>query len=306
MKTTIEQSIPDAEIKVQEAPLTDNEKIILQQKLFPLLEKQFRMKTQGDSTSLREEEVTELLDSILFTLRFEISRQALPFRTLLTAELAPLFSAAQQSLQQCLTSTEQLYRQVMAQVKDFGSLSLRDTLNGIGAFFRRYDYRLYAHLIPADIDYQLCLPVPDKLCGVVFIREYLLRLLTENTLLTRYSPVRLSALLTRFSPDYRELLVNLYEPVAAVTVGHALSGGGETLLELTETQSAQVAQHLVSLSPADAKKMLASSAREACERLALTDPLSVRYLTRAAVELYPRLIAGPQSAAGVFSAVGTP
>jgi hypothetical protein len=304
MKTTIEQIFPDMEMKVQEAPLSGEDKAVLQQKLFPLLERQFRLKTQGDRTSLREEEAAELLDSIFFTLQFETSRRGLPLRTLLTADLAPLFSAAQQSLQQCLTHTEQLYRRVMAEANDFGSISLRDTLNGIDMFFRKYDYRLDAHLIPANIDYQLCLPVPDELRGVVFIREYLLRLLTENTLLTRYSPSRVAALLTRFSPDYRGLLVNLYEPVAAVTVGHALSGGGETLLELTGTQSAQIAQRLFSLSPAGAKHLLAASAREACEHLALTDPLSVRYLVRTAVELYPRLTAGPQSAAGVFSAVG--
>lgn len=277
----------------------------MQRRLFPLLEKQFRYKTQGDSTSLREEVVAELLDSILFTLRFELNRQGLPLRTLLTAELPPLFSAAQKSLQSYLADTERLFRLVLAKGNDFGNRSLRDTINGIAPFFRKYDYRLYAHQIPADIDYQLCLPVPDELRGVVYVHEYLLRLLTENALLTRFSPARVSSLLARFCPEYRQLLVNLYEPVAAVTVGHALLGGGETLLELTTAQALQIRERIATLPPTDARNLLASAAREACGRLTLTDPLSVRYLVRTATELYPRLIAGPQSAAGVFSAADT-
>ena len=62
MKTMIEQIFPDMEMKVQEAPLSGEDKAVLQQKLFPLLERQFRLKTQGDRTSLREEEAAEFVE----------------------------------------------------------------------------------------------------------------------------------------------------------------------------------------------------------------------------------------------------
>jgi len=285
----------------KEAPWTDEESAELEMRLYGLLQSQFRSKTQGDSGSMRVEEVAELMASIRFTLFLYLRLQGLPRRALLSKNLPAIFRAAQGIVLQQVEETKSIYQRACREVQPFGSRSLRDTLRGIGGFFSGYDARLYAHQIPGDIDYQLCHPVPDSVQGVTFIREYLNRLLMENQLITRLNPDRVRALLIRACADYRDLLVNLYEPVAACVIGHALLGGGETLLALLPEQGRQIAEQLASCAPAVAKGMLRKAASAACARLDILEPAAIRYLSEASEALYARIVASTTGYIGVFS-----
>jgi hypothetical protein len=286
----------------QEAAFTPEEEIEIQARLWSLLARQACLRTQGDHSSLREEDAAELLDSLVFTLQSHLLGRGLPMRALLTADLAELLKQGQAALQDCFSEAKALYETALQSVATFGSRSLADTLAGIGLFFRRYDIRLYAHHVPADIDYQLCLPVPETIRGVLFIRSYLERLLCENALIVRFAPARVAALLRRASPEYRDLLVNLYEPVAANVIGLSLLGGGETLLEINRVQADQIYHRLSALSPAEARRRLSEAAEAACRRLSVTDAKAAAYLSQAAETTIPRIVLSPQSASGVFSA----
>jgi hypothetical protein len=288
----------------QEDGFSPEEENVVKARLFALLAKQVRLKTQGDHSSLREEDVAELLDSAVFTLRYGLLQNGQPTRALLTVNLAELLKQGQAALQVCFDEAKVLHEAALESVSTLGNRSLADTLAGIGMFFRRYDIRLYAHQIPASVDYQLCLPVPPELRGALYIHSYLKRLLIENALVRYFAPALVEALLHRVAPDNRELLINLYEPVAANTVGLALLREDETSLALTPLQAAQVHLRLVSLPPADARKTLVAAAEAACRNLAITDSDSRAYLAQTAETLYPRIILSPQSAAGVFYAGG--
>ncbi len=97
-----------------------------------------------------------------------------------------------------------------------------DTLKSIGRSFDLYDPVLSAHVVPCDIDYQLALPVPDSLLGIDYVHEYLRRLSIENSLLVRVEPEALTSLLDSWMPDWRDLVANLYEPVAYALLKSAL------------------------------------------------------------------------------------
>ncbi|HPJ03054.1 MAG TPA: DUF6179 domain-containing protein [Candidatus Limiplasma sp.] len=288
---------------LQEAALTREEENIIKARLFSLLTKQVRLRTQGDHSSLREEDAAELLDSLQFTLRYQLYVQGMPMHALLTADLNTLLRQGQEALQTCVEDAHKLYTEALHSVQTFGSRSLKETLAGIGQFFRAYDLCLYAHSIPADIDYQLCLPVGDGLRGVLYIRDYLTRLLTENKLVIRFASDRVAALLHRSSPDYRDLLVNLYDPVSANALGLMLLKGELQTLRITPVQAAKVYKRLVSLPSAAALACLREAADAVCDTLKLTDPFSNTYIRQVSETLYPRLIVSPQSACGVFSAV---
>ena len=66
------------------------------------------------------------------------------------------------------------------------NVALRDTLENIGEFFKRYDYRSMAHEIPCSIDYPLCHQVEESTPGIDYIEEYLSRLLIEIEFLGRF------------------------------------------------------------------------------------------------------------------------
>ena len=97
-----------------------------------------------------------------------------------------------------------------------------NTLKSIGRSFDLYDPVLSAHVVPCDIDYQLALPVPDDLLGIDYVYEYLRRLSIENELLVCCEPEALSSLLDSWMPDWRDLVANLYEPVACALLQSAL------------------------------------------------------------------------------------
>lgn len=280
---------------------TAEESNALQSRLWMLLEKQIQRKTQGDSTSMRVEDAAELMESITFTLGVHLQTNVLPSRALLSGDLNTLFSAAQDTVLRFAKEARHLYDIALRTVRPLASRSLRDTLRGLGVFFAAYDARLYAQHIPAEIDYQLCHPVPETLQGVCYIREYLQRMLIENGLIVRFDPRRVMALLRRTCPDYGELLVNLYEPVAANVIGLSLLGGGETLLEILSTQGEQLRDMLSRGTPQQARAMLQTAARDACHHLSITHPAAERYLAEAAVALYPRISASSEGFRGVFS-----
>ena len=287
----------------QEAAFTPEEENVLKARLFALLSRQVRLRTQGDHSSLREEDAAELLDSLLFTLRYQLFLLGMPAHELLTADLNELLRQGQAALQTCLDGALTLYREAQESVKTFGSRSLGDTLSGIGQFFRAYDLRLYAQRIPAAIDYQLCLPAEDGLRGVLYIKAYLERLLIENQLVTRFAADRVSALFRRASPDYRELLVNLYEPVAANAVGLKLLDRDMQALAVTRAQADAVYECLTPLGPSAARARLGEAACAVCTALKITGADAQAYLRQVSRSLYPRLIVSPQSVYGVFSAL---
>lgn len=102
--------------------------------------------------------------------------------------------------------------------------AMTDTLKSIGTFWKRYDYRFFAHAIPCDIDYQLALPVSESVVGVDFINCYLERLLIENRFISKFQREKVASILTLYCPDHRREIINLFEPVAAGALGLAVIG----------------------------------------------------------------------------------
>jgi hypothetical protein len=289
-----------------DATLTDEEAAALQIRLMPLLAGQMKKKTQGDSASMREEEAAELLASVEYTLRCQLTADRLLERALLTDDLPALFAAGQKTVLDLLAKAKALYDALLPQMRLYGSRSLADTLRGIGGFFARYDARLYAHQIPADIDYQLCIPVPDEPAGVLWVLAYLTRLGIENALLARMDEARVVRLLRRVHPDYGALLINLYEPVAACVIGGALLGTGETLLEISPAQGERIRESIGGMPREAALRTLEAAARAACARLGLIGEAEQAYLAAAARALLPRLTASAEAYRGVFAVKAAP
>ena len=78
---------------------------------------------------------------------------------------------------------------------DLGCVALRTTLSSLLNGLKRYDAVFFAHHVPGDIDYQLCMPVSESLMGVDYALCYLQRLELEDELLTCFPIHRVLALL---------------------------------------------------------------------------------------------------------------
>lgn len=136
--------------------------------------------------------------------------------------LAAQFDRGVERIRHKAEQTRALWSQVRAAIPRPTSRSMLDTLKSIGRSFDLYDPVLSAHVVPCDIDYQLALPVPDSLLGIDYVHEYLRRLSIENSLLVRIESETLTSLLDSWMPDWRDLVINLYEPVAYALLKSAL------------------------------------------------------------------------------------
>ncbi len=215
-------------------PLTGEEALACQARLWQLLARQAERYTMGESTSVCQETAQALLISIRLSLEAHFQEQGLSLRALLTEDPEALLRAAEETVRRQMRRIRLLYQRACHCVLQEESLSLRETLDSIGGFFQTYDPRFFAGEVPCDIDYQLSRPVDEELRGVWYLRAWLEQLVTEDAFLRRFDPAAVRRLLTAACPqDHQELLVNLYEPVAAAALGLTLTEG--TLNGLSQT-----------------------------------------------------------------------
>lgn len=255
--------------------------------LWRLLAWQTARYTMGESTSIPEETAGQLLRSLCFTLELGLSAGAVVKKGAADEDtLRGLYSQGLKEAEARVKDGRALLRRVEATAPGVTNLAYEDTVQGLQVFFRRYDIRFFAHDIPGDIDYQLCLPVPIHLEGICYIQEYLTRLLAENLFLQCFATVDLRLLLEKSCPQYRQLLVNLYEPAAVNALGLALLEEDIFPLRIAPGQLEQLKDRLAP----DPRQALERAARWAARRLPEGRGTQVEaYLAETAEALAPRL-----------------
>lgn len=269
------------------------------EQLWTLLARQAALYTASDSTSVPIETAQELFDCVCFLLRcggWNPDAQAS------AQDLTQVFRTGQQVVREQIASGKQLWEAVSQTLPPLENRSLQDTIGEIGRFWRRYDSRFFAHQIPCQIDYQLSWPVDESMGGILYINRYLEHLWIENDLLNRFEPGEMIPILRASCPDYRGLLINLYEPVATNCIGRVMLGCSVTKLSIAPEQGNALCRQLEPLPRAELEARLTFAARQAAEQLQIVGKESVAYLVHVAKELTPRVmvIRDSGSLGGIF------
>jgi hypothetical protein len=271
--------------------LTREEAEIIGRKLWLLLARRTEAYTAGGSSSVPVETAQELFASLSFTLGLYLKESNCPAGRLLTDDLNDLYKRGVRLIEKKLACAKKLYEAACLGAPAIENISFRDTMRNLGTFFRRYDYRFFAHQIPCAIDYQLCRAVPEEPGGVEYVTEYLRRVIIENDFLRRFDPDRVERLLMSSCPDYRGLLINLYEPAAANAVGLALLDDDVFSLDISGSGRARLAALFETLPETRMKLALREAAARLCQTLPIPDGAARDYLAMTAVSLAPRIAA---------------
>lgn len=189
--------------------------------LMALLAAQARRYTQGAGGSLPKETANELLVSILYTLAVDPTKPE-RFSPLVGKDIFACYEQAQARLMQKRDAALALASDLCLRTDDLGCIALRTTLSSLLEGLKRYDAVFFPHHVPGDIDYQLCLPVPESLMGVDYALCYLQRLSLESELLVCFPVHRVLALLDGVSARWRALVCNLLTPVLENAMALAL------------------------------------------------------------------------------------
>ncbi len=189
----------------------------------------------GDS-SIRVEMFSELVKSICFTMNKGIKAEKVAVESALKGDLRRLLEVGRTQIELEVKHGKELLRRAEESAIDIENISYLGVIPGIEKFFKGYDYYYFAHEIPGDIDYQLCVPVSEKLQGIDYITKYLRRLIAENESCGYFEKDKITALLKSYCQDYKGLLINLFEPVAVNAIGLKLLGADIFKLEITKTE----------------------------------------------------------------------
>ena len=260
--------------------------------LWQVLAKQVALYTMGESSSLPEYDAHRLLASACFVMGIDPDDpqpDAALVRQIADEGPEAVFERAVARVEREAARTEVLWRDVCLGTPLLESIALKDTLESLRGFPSRYVPRFFAHEVPADIDYPLAQPVPESLQGVDYVNAYLERLLIENRFLQQFDVARCRRLLRAVHPQYGELILNLFEPVAANAVGCVLAGCDVRSLQLDEAGYARIAEGLAGSAPHALARKLEDAANAVCAELAVDDGAARAYVRRLAGQLAPRV-----------------
>ena len=250
--------------------------------LWALAQKQAAKYTAGERSSISLETMRELMRSMLMA----ISAAGM------TAGQSPedALRRGTEILRRRTETALKLWQSVCLDPPKVRSRAYNDTLRSIGGFFKKYDVRYMAHLIPCGIDYQLCAPVSESLLGVDYILEYLRRVSRENRILDRFAPDTARRLLGAVSPDWPELISNLCEPVIINAAGLLIIGGDPFSLDIAPERLSRLTDALYSMSDSRLQSTLEAAGRRLGGVLGL-DAEDTDYIARAAAAVRPRVSA---------------
>jgi len=216
--------------------ISDEDRILIEAKLWKLLGKRTERYTMGDSTSIPVEIAEELLNSIFFSLELELRELTNVSEVLIEKDINDLLEASWNKITSLIDEGKNLLELVKKSSTDVENISYNDTLNEIGKFFYKYNYRFFAHKIDCSIDYQLSNPISEKFQGIEYINEYLKALLIENEFCRCFDKDNISYILNRQSSDYKELLINIFDPILTNSIGLNILGEDILKLEITPLQ----------------------------------------------------------------------
>ena len=126
-----------------------------------------------------------------------------------------------------------------------------------------------------------------------YVNEWLRRLCLEQAFLDCFDPVLIRAVLEQSCPDYRNLLINLYEPVAVNALGLAILGDDPRTLSNPASRWQKLENRLTGLSRKTLADTLSAGAAALCSALELPPALLLHTQTTAQ-NLLPRLRAALQ------------
>lgn len=169
-----------------------------------------------DTSSIRTEQAREVMRSTEYVLRAGLTCRLNQMTACTDLRIDAVsarecFDAGIAALNERLDRARGLLAFVRETKPDVRNTALEHTLGaGLDTFFAQHDVYFGAHETPGDIDYPLCLPIGENVCGLDYIEEYLRRLTYENLWLQEVDKGELNGLLNARFASPRELIYNIF------------------------------------------------------------------------------------------------
>lgn len=178
------------------------------EELLPLVSKLAVRYTGGEHSSVTYEKAQMLMEAVLYCIReFRMSQENALMAKDVPAEEA--YRRGQEIVMEKVRTLQSLYNEMIPDFKDYGCLSLRDTVRkGIPAFLERYDFQFMPQETLLTLDY----PVQEKLehlSGIDRVLAYMACICREQAYLREMEEREVVAILHDYHRDYEYLIENI-------------------------------------------------------------------------------------------------
>ena len=281
-------------------PFTASQAAAVETRLWGLLQRQVQHYTMAESSSVPIEVAQELLKGVNDLIGQGLYGEKDPQEQLLRGDLDQVIQRGLERVNQQVQEGLKLYQYVCAHPPVVTNRAYRETAANILAFFHTYQPQFMPHMIGCTIDYQLFLPVREGLEGIRFLNGYLTHLAAENRLLNCFDRGAVECVLNAASPDYEDLLLNLYQPVFQNALGRCLLGRDVLELSITAEERKELHRRLSPLSADELRRVVEQGAWALAQTFRM--PALAGYLHQSAEEVLPRLQVALEhdSLAGIF------
>jgi hypothetical protein len=191
--------------------------------LLPLVGELAAKYTSKESTSITYEKARQLMEAVLYCIQ-EYEDQHSEEGGLITrgdfTDAKNAYNMGYEMVVQKTKDTKIKYNEMMEEFHSYGNRCYYETfVKGLPGFFLYYDFRFQPQNHILTLDYPVLLPM-GNLCGINAIQVYVNCVSLEQVFLRKLPEEYISYVLTAYSRDCDELIIN----VAAITVRNILGG----------------------------------------------------------------------------------
>lgn len=202
--------------------LTNEEIESVKLQCIQLLENQTELFTGGNSSSVKVETAQSIMLSIFYCIGIflkSFSDTDICISEIKHKPLSYMYKEGRKLTENYINRAKDLLKAVELSRIDTGNEAYNNTIDeGISSFFSDYNADFSAHYTQASIDYPLG---NDKmnLDGIEYINDYLSKLLLENEFCKKFSSRDIYSVMKSYSPDFEDLLINIFQRVLINALG---------------------------------------------------------------------------------------
>lgn len=269
----------------------------IQVQLLLLLKDLINLYTKGESSSLSVDTAESLLNSIIYaidayTICCNSPEEALSH--LLALKIKTIYEKGIEQVGLWFHEANNLYKEVKKNKLNPLLEAYNLTINeGIPLFLKNYGILFTSHHTMANIDYPLTFD-DMSLQGVLYIKNYLKNIKTENEFCNYFDSLKVERLLGEYGRmiqmDYTIELINIFELVVNNAVFSEMVGNDVTKLLLSNAQADVLNHKLLELSSEEIKLYVEKAFKNLVRILKIIEPNLLDYLQKYSFIFLQRII----------------
>lgn len=243
----------------------------MQIQIFELLDERVYKYNGTESSSIRKEIMEQINTSNYYTISLYLKIFKNPddaVNMLKTKGLKEAYYNGRKRINRLLNIIKVMYIKVKQNKLKTKNTTYNNTIfGGIQGFLKIYDPDFNAQDMKITADYPLYNNLIGKLEGVEFINEYVNSLYIENQFCNLFPSENIEHMLNGYSPEYEDLVINIFEIVLLEAIACKLVGRDVKDLELNECEFKRICEMFNGKSKVEIQTHIAKAYKEMQEEL---------------------------------------